>query len=163
MPSKEKKNWQTLPEILPKRKKAEKTLKSHKKIMTKGLINMGPNGVFRPFLNVFLSFLWQKGALKQKILQQVKSKIRRDPNGFAENSACLPPLKSLSFPKSTYGNKHTAFFYAFILWNNKAVVHLCDLWHAGFHVLCGPRPQDAGHLCFNYCFYSKVGPGPPSY
>jgi hypothetical protein len=53
------------------------------------------------------------------------------------------------------------FFNAFILWNNEAVVHLCDLWHAGFHVLRGPRPRDAGHLCFGYCFDSKVGPYRP--
>jgi hypothetical protein len=24
-----------------------------------------------------------------------------------------------------------------------------------------PRPQDVGHLCFGYCFDSKVGPGAP--
>jgi hypothetical protein len=31
----------------------------------------------------------------------------------------------------------------------------------GFHVLRGPRPQDVGHLCFGYCFDSKVRPGAP--
>jgi hypothetical protein len=31
----------------------------------------------------------------------------------------------------------------------------------GFHVLRGPRPQDAGHLRFGYCFDSKVGPVAP--
>jgi hypothetical protein len=30
------------------------------------------------------------------------------------------------------------------------------LWHAGFHILRGPRPQDVGHLRFGYCFDSKV-------
>jgi hypothetical protein len=37
------------------------------------------------------------------------------------------------------------------------------VWLGGLHVLRGPRPQDAGHLRFGYCFDSKVGPGPPSY
>jgi hypothetical protein len=58
---------------------------------------------------------------------------------------------------------HAFFCNTFVLWNNKAVVHCCDLWHAGFHPLRGPRPQDVGHLCYGYCFDSKVGPGPPPY
>jgi hypothetical protein len=41
----------------------------------------------------------------------------------------------------------SSFFFsnAFILWNNEAVVHLCDLRHAQtFHILRGPGHQDAG-------------------
>jgi hypothetical protein len=32
------------------------------------------------------------------------------------------------------------FFNAFIHCSSEVVVHLCDFWHAAFHVLRGPRP-----------------------
>jgi hypothetical protein len=36
------------------------------------------------------------------------------------------------------------FLSAFILCNNEAMVYYCNLWHAVFHVLRGPRSQDVG-------------------
>jgi hypothetical protein len=49
------------------------------------------------------------------------------------------------------------FLNAFILLSNEAVVHLCDVWHAVFHVLRGPKPQDAGTPSFKCPFSGKVG------
>jgi hypothetical protein len=43
----------------------------------------------------------------------------------------------------------SSFFYALILRNNEAVVHYFILWHAVFHVLRRPRPQDAGTPSFS--------------
>jgi hypothetical protein len=55
-----------------------------------------------------------------------------------------PGLFALLHNSGSPANLFRPFFNAFILWNNEAVVHYCDLCHAGFHVLRGSRPQDAG-------------------
>jgi hypothetical protein len=52
----------------------------------------------------------------------------------------------------------TFFLYPFFLWNNEAVVHYSDLWHAVFYVLRRPRPQDAGTplLTLLHFFYPTI-------
>jgi hypothetical protein len=51
-------------------------------------------------------------------------------------------------------------FYAFILWNNSGVTNLQILYHAVFHILIGPRPQDAGTPLLSSVLTSESDSGP---
>jgi hypothetical protein len=54
--------------------------------------------------------------------------------------------REVSHCRRLYDVVHVIFFFviALILWNNSALTNLRSLLHAEFHVLRGPRPQDAG-------------------